>query len=140
MESLNHKLNKEEIAEYMKQRKGSISKDITKPKTYSIKTIAENPIPKKPTKKMIGTHRTTISTESNLTFVRYHNTYVVRFSPNWIVLDSGGYRTYTTKKRMNQTSQVYDLGYKVYQKDYDWFVDHKGKTIEYNNNQLILDR
>ena len=89
---------------------------------------------------MIGTHKTTIRTESNITLVRYHSTDVVRFSPNWIVLDSGGYRTYTTKKRMNQTSQVYNLGYTVFQKNYDWFVDYKGKIIEYNTNQLIIDR
>ena len=91
---------------------------------------------------MIGTHRTTISRDDNtaITSVKYHNTDVVKFSHNWIVLNSGGYRTYTTKKRMNQTSQEYNLGYKVFQYNYNWFVTYKGKTIEYNNNQLIIDR
>ena len=89
---------------------------------------------------IIGTHKTTISTDDNITSVKYHNTDVVKFSPNWIVLNSGGYRTYTTKKRMNQTSQVFNLGYKVSQYNYNWYVTYKGKVIEYNNNQLILDR
>ena len=89
---------------------------------------------------MIGTHKTTISTDDNITSIKYHNTDVVKFGPNWIVLNSGGYRSATTKRKMNQTSQVYDLGYKVYQKDYDWFVNYKGNIIEYNNNRLIIDR
>ena len=89
---------------------------------------------------MIGTHRTTISTDDNITSVKYHNTDVVKFSPNWIVLNSGGYRTYTTKKGMNQTSQVYNLDYKVFKYKFNWYVTYKGKVIEYNNNQLILDR
>lgn len=150
MSNLNHKLDKDKITEYMNKRKGSItkdvqdfynqsSKDITKPKHYrNFVTAISDSMESKQTH--IGTHKTTVTTEGNQIAIRYHNTNVVKFSPNWIVLDSGGFRSATTKKRMNQTSQVYNLGYKVFQKNYNWFVDYQGKTIEYDNNQLILER
>ena len=40
-----------------------------------------------------------------------------------ITLNSGGYRTATTKRRMNEVSEEYDLGFKVYQKNVDWYID-----------------
>ena len=40
-----------------------------------------------------------------------------------ITLNSGGYRTATTKRRMNEVSKEDDLGFKVYQKNGDWYVD-----------------
>lgn len=74
--------------------------------------------------------------------VQYHDTVVVSRDANGLVtLDSGGYRTVTTKLRMNQTSNQYGLGYSVFQKAGDWFVcvgrdwDHRipftdGMTID----------
>jgi hypothetical protein len=50
--------------------------------------------------------------------IRLHGTTVVRFYPNGLVkLNSGGYHTHTTKKRINQYSPV-----RVYQKNFDWFL------------------
>jgi hypothetical protein len=50
--------------------------------------------------------------------IELHGTKVVVFSPNGLVkLNSGGYRTHTTKKRINQYSPV-----KVYQKNFEWFL------------------
>jgi hypothetical protein len=50
--------------------------------------------------------------------IELHGTKVVVFSPNGMVkLNSGGYQTHTTKKRINQYSPV-----KVYQKNFEWFL------------------
>lgn len=56
------------------------------------------------------------------THVRYHDTDVVIFSEDSIRLDSGGWRTATTKVRMNQTANAYGLGFQVYQAKGAWFV------------------
>ena len=58
--------------------------------------------------------------------VRYHDTLVVDITPESITLDSGGWRTATTKTRMNQASNQFGLGYIVYQKAHTWFVDVVG--------------
>ena len=50
--------------------------------------------------------------------VELHGTKVVQFYPNGVVkLNSGGWQTHTTKKRINQYSPV-----KVYQKNYKWYL------------------
>ena len=56
--------------------------------------------------------------------VKYHSTRVVSLSVDGMVtLRSGGYRTFTTKVRMNQASNQFDLGFTVWQKNFNWFVD-----------------
>lgn len=91
-------------------------------------------------KSLIGTHKTTVITEGNKVIVRYHNTNVVEFDENIILLNTGGYLTKTTKLRMNQTSEEFNLGFKVYAKDRVFYVDYKNKTYEFVNRTITLDR
>jgi len=88
----------------------------------------------------IGTHKTTIKHEGEATAIRYHYTDVVTFDNNTITLNHGGWTSVTTKKRMNQVSIEYGLGFRVYQKNFNWFVKYKGKTIPYTNYKLKLNR
>lgn len=54
----------------------------------------------------------------NSVSIELHGTKVVVFYPNGLVkLNSGGYRTSTTKDRINKYSPV-----GVYQKNYEWFL------------------
>jgi hypothetical protein len=66
--------------------------------------------------------------EDGMTKLYYHSTPVVEFDEKKIRLNTGGWHSNTTKARMNQASDVFDLGFRVFQKDYEWFVNHKGKT------------
>lgn len=62
--------------------------------------------------------------------VELHGTKVVTFYANGLVkLNSGGYQTHTTKKRINQYSPV-----SVYQKDFKWFL-RDGTPFE--DNMLV---
>ena len=50
--------------------------------------------------------------------VSLHGTDVVRFYPNGLVkLNSGGWRTQTTQRRINKYSPV-----KIFQKNFEWFL------------------
>jgi hypothetical protein len=70
--------------------------------------------------------------------VRYHSTDVVKVRGGIITLDSGGWRTNTTKTRMNQASNAFSLGFKVHQKDFDWYVTYNGQDMNYFDGiQLI---
>lgn len=76
---------------------------------------------------MAQTHRvsgvaTQVRTEGRRTIVRYHSTDVISWDDKEIVLNSGGYRSATTKLRMNQASNQFDLGIRVFQEDYEWYV------------------
>lgn len=71
--------------------------------------------------------------------VQYHSTIVVKWNDEKIVLNSGGWRTNTTKARMNQASNEFRLGYQVYQKDYEWFVAYNGEVLKFEDN-MVIDR
>ena len=80
----------------------------------------------------IGTHKTVVLYQDNNLEVYYHDTPVVKkYANGEITLNTGGWLTPTTKRRMNQVSEAYNLGYKVYQKNYNWYVDYKGETIPF---------
>mgnify|MGYP001073414617 CR=1 FL=1 len=87
----------------------------------------------------VGSHKTSVYNSNGFTCVRYHNTEVVKFNHDKIILNTNGWETHTTKTRMNQANNQYGLGYHVFQKDYKWFVEFKGQTIEYKD-QIVLER
>lgn len=66
------------------------------------------------------------------TAVRFYQTNVVEFTPDFVRLDSGGWETVTTKRRMNEVSDLFDLGFGVFQKNFEWFVVlPSGKTVPF---------
>lgn len=87
----------------------------------------------------IGTHRTAIVQDNGSTVVTYHSTQVVSFNQRFINLHSGGHRTLTTKRRMNEASVTLGLGLLVYQMHFDWFVDYGGHKYLYHD-RMTLDR
>lgn len=90
----------------------------------------------------LGTVATSVRTDNGYTIVQYHATDVVKWNDNVIILNTGGWFTNTTKTRMNQASNQYNLGYQVYQKAHKWHVNYKGTTHNFDPNQyeLILER
>ena len=89
---------------------------------------------------VIGKHKTKVYKEGGYTRIKYHFTDVVTFNDSVINLDTGGWESVTTKARMNQAGQQYNLNFSVYQRNYKWFVDFKGETIEFKNGMATLIR
>ena len=87
----------------------------------------------------LGTHCTTVSKSEEVTRVTYHQTVVVAFNDKEIVLDSGGWRSATTKQRINQASNQFGLNLSVYQSKGDWYVDYQGVTLDFRDG-LVLSR
>lgn len=86
----------------------------------------------------VGTHKTVIFTdESGITRVVYHSTPVVSWGKDWVELNTGGYRSATTKTRMNQASNQYGLGYRVWQKHWTWYVDKPDNSTEVFDSKSI---
>ena len=79
----------------------------------------------------LGKSNTVVLRIGGKTRVILHETEVVKFDTESIWLDSGGWETVTTKARMNQASNEFNLGYGVYQKDYQWYVDFRGETYKF---------
>ena len=71
---------------------------------------------------MITSNNTSIHQHGANTYVTLHATHVVTFDDAWVILRTGGYFTVTTKRRMNEASTHFDLGYRVIQQNYKWRV------------------
>jgi hypothetical protein len=86
----------------------------------------------------IGTVATCVYHNGDFTCVKYHYTDVVKFNWDKIILNSNGWQTQTTKTRMNQASNQFGLNFQVYQKNWDWFIDYNGQTVEfYDGIELV---
>ena len=89
----------------------------------------------------VGHHATRVSQHGENTIITYHSTPIVTFDKGWVLLNTGGWNTPTTKLRMNQASHQFDLGYSVYQKDYAWFViTPKGETCPFTGRTFGFPR
>lgn len=73
----------------------------------------------------IGKHKTRVYDENGYTHVKYHQTNVVSFNEDEIILRSGGWQTNTTKLRINQTSNQFGLGIGIKQHKWQWFIMFK---------------
>ena len=85
---------------------------------------------------------TNVKEERGWTIVRYHSTDVVRFNQHEIILNTGGWRTATTKLRMNQTANQYRLGFNVFQTKGMWHVviQRDGRTVPFDTDTLSILR
>ena len=78
-----------------------------------------------------------------VTLVTLHHTDIVKITDYQtsgemhITLDTGGFNTVTTRRRMNEVSQAFGLGFRVYSKKHQLHVEHKG-MIEAFNEKISL--
>lgn len=71
----------------------------------------------------VGKTATTVRKADGVLSVVYHSTEVVKANDDGtITLNTGGWRTVTTKARMNQAANQFGLGFQVSQEDFEWFV------------------
>lgn len=83
---------------------------------------------------------TSIRADREGTHVRYHNTDVVSFDTFSVTLRTGGWSTASTKLRMNQASNQFGLGYRVYAKEHRWFVDTGSSVLPFDGDELTWSR
>ncbi len=70
----------------------------------------------------LSNYATTVADHDGKTCVTYHSTCIVEWTNKTITLRSGGWETVTTKRKMNQAANQFNLGFQVFQKSYEWFV------------------
>lgn len=75
--------------------------------------------------------------EGNKHFVYHRTAVVTKRTDGSIVLDSGGWRTNTTRTAMNQASTQDGLGFQVYQRAKQWFVDMQGRTLPFADGMVL---
>lgn len=84
-----------------------------------------------------GTARAQLTVNNQRHYV-YHQTAVVIVNPDRSIrLDSGGWRTATTLRAMNQASTQGELGFRVFQRRGDWFVTWQGRELPFADQMLL---
>lgn len=91
------------------------------------------------TQRISSNNTAVIRRPDGYTEVFLHSTPVVTISQHGtIVLRTGGWKTHTTKTRMNQVSNEMNLGFGVFQVKGKWFVDYEGQTLPFETDTLIV--
>jgi len=64
--------------------------------------------------------------------VVYRGTPIVSWTPDQVILNTGGWQSRTTKRKMNQASNQFGLGFGVYQVKGNWTVRQPdGQEVPY---------
>lgn len=85
----------------------------------------------------VSHNNTSIVRQNDAGAVILHGTPVVTWDKDRIILNSGGWRTTTTKARMMQASNQYGLGYCVFQRAGEWYVTFKGAILPFKDGMTL---
>lgn len=79
---------------------------------------------------------TVYTNDAGNTAVMLHNTTILTFASVGIVINSGGYKTDTTKRRLNQ--YIKSNGWQIVQRGHRWLVVHNsGEEFTFADNMLL---
>ncbi len=67
-------------------------------------------------------------------FVYLFDNLIAMIGDTWLELFDGGYKSVTTKSRLNAILQAHGNGEYVYQKNFNWFVSTKDGEVPFNNS------
>lgn len=83
-----------------------------------------------PRMNQLSDYRTTWHNQNDCGGVTYVSTEIVKWDVDNVTLNSGSWRTVTTKRKLHQASQQFALGFTVSQVKGEWFVIRYGCTPE----------
>lgn len=89
----------------------------------------------------LSTYKTSVFSEGGRMKVVYHSTVIVEWNDFEIVLNTGGWDTVTTRRKMNQASRQFGLGFSVSRVKGETIVSH-GPTESgpFINNRFYMVR
>lgn len=89
--------------------------------------------------KFQGVETTTARDRDGALVGYYRGTAVASLLGDVVTLRTGGWKSRTTKVRMNQFSHHYAFGsFGVFQKDYEWFVNVNGQTLPFDGDSVTF--
>ena len=81
------------------------------------------------------------NSNTNCSEVRLHGHSIATFDHNLkaVKISSAGYQSVTTKSRLNALLEEVKYGCKVFQKNWDWFVNYNDQTTLFRDGMILLD-
>jgi len=82
---------------------------------------------------------TQVITEGEVSKVFLYNNLIAAIGDTWIQLFDGGYKTTTTKSRLNAILKVHGIeGEHVFQKGGKWFLNYQGSPIPFFSGMKLI--
>jgi len=82
-------------------------------------------------RKGLSLHR---HSESNLLMYQLYDTVVLSMNNVYFKLNTGGFKTNHTKNCMNDNLPE---GYRVFQKDFEWYVETPEKVLNFEDDMVL---
>lgn len=74
---------------------------------------------------------------ANMSRVFLHGNHIATIGEDFIQLFDGGWRTATTKSRLNALLFAHGADDHVFQKNGEWFVTTNGETVKFMNGMIL---
>lgn len=88
----------------------------------------------------LSNYKTTIAARNGNTCITYQSTVIVEFDNECVILRTGGWKSVTTKRKMNQASYQFALGYGVSQICGDWYVRTATGEYAFDGDNIVINR
>lgn len=69
--------------------------------------------------------------------ILHHTSVFVKYSDGSIVLNSGGWRTNTTKTAINRAFDLLGIKARVWQKNFNWKLTYEGVTTQFEDGMVV---
>ena len=81
------------------------------------------------------------NSNTNCSTVVLHRTAIATYDHNTkaVKLNSGGYTTNTTKSRLNAILSELIAGARVFQRDFNWFLNYNNVTHDFNDGMILVN-
>jgi hypothetical protein len=79
----------------------------------------------------------TYSPERDASYVMLHGNHIATIGDTFLELYTCGYKTPTTKSRLNAILKVHGNDARIFQRDFEWFVIDNGNTIPFTEGMVL---
>lgn len=80
---------------------------------------------------------THVANKDGVSFVFLHGNCIAQIGDTWLRLFDGGWRTNTTKSRLNAILSEHGTGERVFQKNWQWFVSTSAGDVEFEDGMKL---
>ena len=79
----------------------------------------------------------TYSPERDASYVMLHGNHIATIGDTFLELYTCGYKTPTTKSRLNAILKEHGNDARIFQRDFEWFVIDNGNTIPFTEGMVL---
>ena len=79
------------------------------------------------------------NTDCSEIYLHGHKIAVYDHNTNSVKLNSFGYKTNTTKSRLNAILDEVKYGAKVFQRQFDWYLSYNNRTVDFWDGMILTE-